>query len=163
MATPMHSSGLKSDGYLQESFAANRALLQLAQEHGGTEAVARCRSRWETILSWTGGLPSSEHYEALFVAHTLLVSLARAIIRGPGDCTDDLRCHPYASWPLQCGAPGAAVMDQITQMAASYSWQCDELSAAHHALVPSGQRKSLGEHYTPRWLAEAVVREVLGR
>lgn len=112
------------------------------------------------MLAWSGADPDPDRRDSLFGVHTLLVSLAQAILDGLSS-GESLSFDIDLGWPRHCGAEGTALTARISALASGHDWDCEALGTLHHALIPIGQRKSLGEYYTPKWLAEALSLELL--
>ena len=131
-------------------------LAELERWPSNGDSVGLARHRWLDMLAWSGGAPEPDDQARLFCVHTLLVILAQAIISCLAS-DEDLLFDIDLDWPKQCGERGLEAVERIASLASKHDWQCEELGVLHHALIPIGQRKSLGEYYTPQWLAEAMT------
>ncbi len=61
---------------------------------------------------------------------------------------------------------GARLISELAARVAGYDWSSVEAglaSALYQDIIPAEERASLGEYYTPSWLAEAMVDEVVNR
>ena len=110
----------------------------------------------------------------LFVDHTLLIHAAEAVIstlegsEKPGTKVID---DGFASWPQDRdrlnnprSTEGAKWTDMLFDTVCDYDWRGrgrDVLRDVYESVIKREHRKAFGEYYTPDWLAEVVVAEVL--
>ena len=151
------------------------------------------RDLWLDVLRSSGNAPSGEleqrpegspyittaEGDDLFVTHTILITIARAVGRslqgGQRDAGDDPLSYVdegFAAWPFAPGAdqspthgPGADWVRRVFEVADGYDWRArsrDVLRALYQDMVPPEQRRAFGEFYTPDWLAEMLVERLLG-
>ena len=130
-------------------------------------------SVWLDMLRGSGSDPSEADQVDLFIDHTLLVTIARAVIASlTGDKRKpiEVMSDGFASWPHRPDKKGASSENgeewtkQLFELIHQYDWRQrgrDVLRDLYQELVPKQHRKDYGEYYTPDWLAEGVVREVL--
>ncbi len=119
--------------------------------------------------------------DALWLQHTYLVTVAKAIAAGamnfsdqsPRELLDGARFdragvhgaveEDFFGWVLR--APGGEeIVKQLVQHAARFDLsdiQVDLLKVLYESLIDPAQRHDLGEYYTPDWLAAKVVRNVV--
>ena len=146
--------------YAEDASEIVQDLESLLRLHRDRSPVAAIYHEWLSMLSWSGADPAMAHRDTIFSVHTLLVTLAQAILSDLAS-NEDLTFGFDLGWPQHCGANGVALSDRISALAVGHDWDCEALGTLHHALVPIEQRKSLGEYYTPKWLAEALSLELL--
>ena len=106
--------------------------------------------------------------ERLFVSHTFLVSLAKGVIhtvvapnRDPN--AKDLLGEGFIAWVLDSVKGKGWARDFLREIN-EWDWtrrQGDVLRPLYEAFVDEKDRKSFGEFYTPDWLAQLMVQEVL--
>ena len=71
----------------------------------------------------------------------------------------------FFSWPAEVEQGVDWVVDLATRVA-SFDWNnanYDIARVLYQSVIPSEDRRRLGEYYTPDWLAEAIVKEVVPR
>ena len=124
---------------------------------------------WYDMLRASGMAPrSAPHRHRLFVQHTVLVSVARAVVGaiagGEAEQDPDYALRDgFAAWP-QGTADGRAWQREIFETASRYDWRSragDVLRTLYEDVIPSEDRKAYGEYYTPDWLAEMLADEIL--
>ena len=116
--------------------------------------------------------------DELFVTHTTLVTISRAVER---TLQNDQRAEDgdflsyvndgFMAWPFAPGAgglpthqEGASWVEDVFSVADRYDWRArsnDMLRSLYQNMVPAEQRQAFGEFYTPDWLAEMLVTEIL--
>lgn len=131
------------------------------------------RRLWMDMLRGSGSAPVPDAEADIFVQHTLLVTVARAVIATlSGSAGDPLKvmADGFASWPQARSfrgpthKAGADWTKQIFRTVDGYDWRQrgqDVLQVLYQNLIDKSHRKDFGEYYTPDWLAEAVVEKVL--
>ncbi len=150
------------------------------------------RDLWLDVLRSSGNAPSGElekrpegsayattaEGDDLFVTHTILITIARAVGRSLQDGRRDMGDDPlsyvdegFAAWPFAPGAdsepthePGAAWVRRVFEVADRYDWRArsrDVLRTLYQDMVPAEQRQAFGEFYTPDWLAEMLAERLL--
>ena len=150
------------------------------------------RDLWLDVLRGSGCAPSGElekrpegspyfttpEGDDLFVTHTILVTIARAVGRSlqsdQHKKSDDnlLEMHDgFAAWPFAPGPdgqpthqPGADWVKRVFDTAGLYDWRTrsrDVLRTLYQDMVSAEQRQVFGEFYTPDWLAEMLVEKLL--
>ena len=119
--------------------------------------------------------------DALWLQHTYLVTVAKAIAAGamdfdsqtPRELLDGSRFdragvrgaveEDFFGWILQ--APdGERIVEQLVQHASRFDLsdiRVDLLKVLYESLIDPAQRHDLGEYYTPDWLATKIVRNVV--
>lgn len=124
---------------------------------------------WLELLRTATMEPQSEPAKhRLFVRHTFLVGLARGIIhtlsypRSNPDCNDILG-DGFVAWTVEASRGrtwGTSFLEHIH----SFEWrrrQGDVLRVVYEQFIDERDRKVFGEYYTPDWMAEWLVEEVL--
>ena len=110
----------------------------------------------------------------LFVDHTLLAHAADAVIsslEGSELQGIDVVADGFASWPQNRGAnneprsqAGVDWTNELFNSVREYDWRSrgrDVLRDVYQSVIRPQHRKAFGEFYTPDWLAEVIVHEVL--
>ncbi len=127
---------------------------------------------WKDMMRGSGFDVAGSEAE-LFVVHTFLVTVAEAVIASLSE--NDLEpCEVmgdgFASWPQRRGRHGptyhigAAWVRRVFENANLYNWRSrerDVLRVLYQDIIDRQHRKSFGEFYTPDWLAQLVVDEVI--
>lgn len=163
----------------RDSIAYQRALRDLraawAATQGQPEAKLK-RDLWNRLLSVAYGADVGE--EALFLQHTYLTVLAKAIAtlaltdRLPENPADLMSGAPFRDrgivgavegdffdWVL-LGPEGRALTTRIARHASRFDFasvDVDILKGLYESLIDPAQRHDLGEYYTPDWLAARIV------
>ena len=124
---------------------------------------------WLDMLRGSGMAPEKESAQVrLFTAHCFLVTLARGVIHTllkpnvPPNGLDILG-HGYLAWIVDV-EDGRVWACELLDRIHSYEWKRtagDVLRPLYETFVDSDDRKDFGEVYTPDWLAEMMVHEVL--
>ena len=68
----------------------------------------------------------------------------------------------FFSWPIEVGA--TSLIKTIARRVAKFNWSSpptDIAAALYQTVIPATERRDLGEYYTPRWLAKAIVQEIV--
>lgn len=69
----------------------------------------------------------------------------------------------FFSWPVET-EEGAGWLDSLTVRVDAFDWGAADYDFArvlYQSVIPERDRRQLGEYYTPDWLAEAVLAEVV--
>jgi len=130
---------------------------------------------WLNALQGSGCAPDAADADDLFLNHTLLITVARAVIASLSDQRN--RPEPtvvmsdgFASWPQarnEAGPtyqPGVDWTNRLFETADSYDWRQraqDVLRTLYQGLIPAEQRKAFGEYYTPDWLAAMLAERII--
>ena len=124
---------------------------------------------WLDILRGSGMAPESPYaQDSLFITHCFLVTLARGVVHTVGRPDDppdpsELLRDGYLAWIIEI-EPGRKWAQQLLDRVHSYEWRRtagDVLRPLYEGLVEQSDRRDFGEVYTPDWLAEMMVAEVL--
>ena len=68
----------------------------------------------------------------------------------------------FFAWPTEVG--GTPLLSTLSRRIARFDWQKapnDVAAILYETMIPSDERRQLGEYYTPDWLAKTIVREVV--
>ena len=124
---------------------------------------------WLDMLRGSGMAPNSTNAQArLFTAHCFLVALARGVVHtllNPDIKPDSKKLlgNGYPAWILSV-ENGRKWAQELLETVHGYEWRRragDVLRPLYERFVDSSDRHSFGEVYTPDWLAEMMVEEVL--
>lgn len=157
-------------------------LAALYAQNSEVPTVKVKRSMWAKLLTTASGL-SFDDGDALFVDHTLLVSMAKLIghevlgieTRDPAVSAAVLMSGERFKHAGIGGVVEADFFDWVTEMPggdsfirnlarrlARFDWSNvdhDVLKHLYESVIPPQTRHQLGEYYTPDWLAERLVAE----
>ena len=177
--------GAKSDVFR----AANTMLLDAHKEHRDSPTVAVKRKLWQELLQVALGQNSAadnEEKDWLFVRHTYLTTLVSIVVQAhfgidvmgcaekqPGNLLNGRELAQNTnlkgiiesdlfSWPLEVGL--TQYVRIIAEQVSRFNWteRVDELAATlYQNTVTQEERKAMGEYYTPKWLAEVIVTELV--
>ena len=108
--------------------------------------------------------------QQMFVCHCALVSFARAIrialLDPEGQKAEErerLQTEGFINW-IRHVAEGRTWSERVQAKTDQFDWRKrpgDILQSLYQEIVPKSQRKVYGEYYTPDWLAEMLVDELL--
>ena len=132
----------------------------------GLESTTTQIHLWKRQLEISGNFPPTVQTEAekLFILHTTMIMISRGIaaalsgtLRRQGINTDG-----FVGWCREQDwlFASSGLIDTID----TYDWvsrPIDVLRPLYHGLFDRSYRKLWGEYFTPDWLAEGVVKEVL--
>ena len=68
----------------------------------------------------------------------------------------------FFSWPVEVG--GNPLLQTLARRVARFNWAeapPDTAATLYETVIPPGERRQLGEYYTPVWLARLMVRELV--
>ena len=130
---------------------------------------------WLDMLRGSGCAPDSKDEQVqLFISHTLLVTIARAVIatvnNWPLEDPVSVMAEGFASWPQnrnERGPTHTAGVEwtlKVFHTATTKDWRPrtrDVLRNIYQDLIPKEQRKAFGEYYTPDWLASMLAERVI--
>ncbi len=158
------------------------ALRDLWAENASDGELALKKELWAKLLHTALGDNASDD-ASLFIEHTYLVITAELIAHevlgvdiaalDPGDLVTgrafaDAGVHgvvesDFFDWPAEVPG-GAKLIRAIARRVGQIDWtdtRHDLLKHLYESVITAEQRHSLGEYYTPDWLAEAVVEEAV--
>ena len=157
-------------------------LRELYERCRDTPEVRLKRDLWARLLTTAYGV-NFEDDDTLFVEHTYLVLVAETIAHAvvgidptgtePRDLVSgrrfgDRQVHgvveaDFFDWPLDAQG-GEMFVRGLARRIARFDWsgvEHDVLKLLYESVINAEQRHALGEYYTPDWLAEAAVGEVV--
>ena len=166
------------------------ALLKDAHdENRDNPTVAVKRKLWQDLLEVALGQDSTgdpDDADWLFIRHTYLTTLTALIIQAyfgidivhesehaPDALLNGDTLHSHTNlkgviesdlfqWPTEIGA--TPHIRAIARKVAQFDWskRPDELAAIlYQHTITTEERKRMGEYYTPRWLAQTIVEELI--
>lgn len=172
--------GYRSPGYLLEL----AELRNLYDQCASQPSVKLKRELWARLL----GTALGEHFQdddELFIRHTYLVVVAELIAHaavgleiGTGSqdgytlLSGELFRNAgisgvveadFFDWPVE-PTGGDLFVKGLARRVARFDWrqvEHDVLKVLYESVIDAETRKSLGEYYTPDWLAERIVTEVV--
>ena len=167
--------------------SANTLLTQAHRDNRDHPTIAVKRKLWQELLQVALGqdsLKDDASNDWLYIRHTYLTTLVSIIVQAqfgidvvrcadtaPDELLNGSELHRHTnlkgiiesdlfSWPLEVSQ--TQYISAIARKVAEFDWneQADELAAIlyQNAITPE-ERKRMGEYYTPRWLAQAIVSE----
>jgi len=163
--------------------ALNRAtLLDLYEANASNPSVQQKRDLWAELLTTALGT-QFENSTELFVEHTLLVNMAEIIAHSVLDL--DVTAlpaatllngrqfelariagvveHDFFDWVLEVPT-GETFVRGLARQVARFEWgevEHDVLKVLYESVIGTETRQRLGEYYTPDWLAEKMVDDVI--
>ena len=135
------------------------------------KTVCNKKQVWLELLKGSGMAPKGEFKEhKLFIWHTYLVVVARAVVGALTEDTDDddpnvVLNEGFVSWVLE-QEDGRKWAQRIFNEAFKYDWRrqsTDVLRRFYEHVIPKEERKAYGEYYTPDWVAEMLVERILDK
>ncbi len=170
--------GARSSGH-----ALDRGTLAALWDAGrATPSVQMKRALWAKLLATALGTQFRDN-DDLFIEHTLLVNsaeiIAHAVLGLPigslspgslltGSKFDEAGIHgvveaDFFDWVLEVPG-GDTFVRTLARRLGRFDWgsvEHDVLKVLYESIIGKEARKKLGEYYTPDWLAEKVVAEVV--
>ena len=165
------------------------ALTALYQHAAGYETVRVKRRLWEDLLraalGEVAGTPAA--LDDLFVRHTYLSAVIGIAVQAsfgidihylaandPDDLVQGRRLHnntgligivesDFFAWPVEV-VGGASFLKALARRINRFDWRnasADSAAILYETVIPPDERRQLGEYYTPRWLADAMVEELV--
>ena len=137
---------------------------------GATQQATETKYKlWHDMLRTSSMAPDNEHKaQSLFVAHSFLVAIARGVIYALANPAAEpepeivLR-DGFVAWIVETTA-GLKWAADLQNDISSYEWRRrkgDVLRPIYEEFIDDEDRKVFGEYYTPDWLAELLVEEIL--
>ena len=156
-----------------------RLIAEMSPSEAGAAAVRAGqtqRSLWYDMLKGSGMVPAEAEAADLFVRHTFLVAVARAVVltldagaRTTVTTAEARRADVrevlgdgFVSWATLTDR-GRRWAEDLFDAADGFDWRAqprDVLRQMYESVIEAGHRKAFGEYYTPDWLAEMVVERV---
>jgi hypothetical protein len=147
-----------------------------------TSTVQLKRELWAKLLTTAQGTAFRDE-DQLFVQHTLLVVIAEAIahavigldptqippsamVSGQQFRRADVRGvveEDFFDWVIEVPG-GDRWVQALCRQLVRFEWmnvEHDVMKVLYESVIPTEQRKQLGEYYTPDWLAQRIVEKVV--
>ena len=163
-------------------------LRKLYNQYAHIDTIRVKRQLWEDLLMAALGEIASTPGEMndLFVRHTYLTSVIGIVVQAslgidilrlaetdPADLLlgRDFRNKTglqgivdsdFFAWPTEVG--GLSLLKTLARSVNRFDWQKAPTNIAailYETVIPPDERRSLGEYYTPAWLARDMVRELV--
>ena len=164
------------------------ALKSLYTQHFDASTVRVKRQLWENLLTAALGeiARSPSQLDDLFVRHTYLSAVIGMVVQTSfgGDIRRLAETNPadlllgrdfrnktglqgvvesdFFAWPIEVG--GLPLLRNMARRIARFDWKkapTDIAAILYETVIPSEERRQLGEYYTPDWLARTIVRELV--
>ena len=188
LATAQHITPTSTEikarlGADSSAYALDKAsLLALYRKHCGEPTVKLKRTLWSRLLTSALGTHFQDDDE-LFIEHTLLVDSAEIIAHALlgldvealaptsillGTKFDESGIfgvveQDFFDWTLEVDG-GPTFIRSLAKRLARFDWSAvneDVLKVLYESVIGPETRRRLGEYYTPDWLAERLITEVL--
>jgi len=178
--------GPSSPAYQRDIDALKRLYAQSSQH----ETVKVKRRLWHDLLRSALGEIARDNAQMddLFVRHTYLTAVIGMVVQAsfgidiralaaanPADLVNGREFHnktglqgviesDFFAWPAEVG--GASLLATMARRVARFDWQHgsapnDIAALLYETVIPPDERRTLGEYYTPQWLARAMTRELV--
>lgn len=157
-------------------------LLALYQVNQDRPSVALKRELWGKLLTTAQGAAFTDD-DALFVNHTLLVAMAEVIGHAvigyapvqlapatilSGALFEEAQIagvveEDFFDWVIEVDG-GDKFVQSLARRLSRFAWgsvEHDVMKVLYESVIGRQERYSLGEYYTPDWLAERIVAEVV--
>ena len=159
-------------------------LTVLYQAHRDLPTVQLKRELWAKLLTTALGTAFSDD-DRLFIEHTLLVTTAKIIAHAvvgidPADPSvspavlargglfaqaqiTGVVDHDFFDWVVEV-AGGRQWVRTLARRLARFAWgqvEHDVMKVLYESVISASERHRLGEYYTPDWLAEEIVSQVV--
>lgn len=157
-------------------------LLALFEANRTHPSVSIKRELWAKLLTTALGA-NFRNDDTLFVEHTLLVAMAEVIAHAvvgyeptqlapatllSGALFEEAQIagvveEDFFDWLIEVGG-GEGLVRALARRLARFDWSAvehDVMKVLYESIIGRRERYSLGEYYTPDWLAEQVVGEVI--
>ena len=163
-------------------------LSALYRSAAASPTISVKRQLWQDLLRTALGeiAHTPEELDDLFVRHTYLSAVIGMVVQASfgidikalaeNNPYDLLRGNEFRSatglqhvvesdfftWPAEIG--GDYLLRTLARRAARFDWHSapsDIAAILYETVIPAGERRQLGEYYTPAWLAEEMVKELV--
>ena len=161
----------------------------LYEQEGHRDTIQVKRRLWEDLLrSALGEIANkTEDLDILFIRHTYLSTVIGMVVQAafgmdirevsaqePEDLVLGRRLRnatglsgilesDFFAWPTEVSG-GAQFIRQMADRVARFDWHdppADVAPTLYEIVIPADERRQLGEYYTPQWLADAMVSELV--
>jgi len=178
--------GPSSPAYQRDIDALKRLYAQSSQH----ETVKVKRRLWHDLLRSALGeiARDSAQMDDLFVRHTYLTAVVGMVVQASfgvdirslaeTEAADLVSGRKFRSdtglqgvvesdffaWPAEVG--GLPLLRAIARRVARFDWNASDIpndigAILYETVIPPDERRTLGEYYTPQWLARAMTRELV--
>ena len=166
------------------------ALKSLYAQSSQHETVKVKRRLWHDLLRAALGEIARDNAQMddLFVRHTYLTAVIGMVVQAsfgidtrqlaaadPADLLYGRRFRnatglrgvvesDFFAWPAEVG--GLPMLAAIARRVAKFDWRAPDIpndigAILYETVIPPDERRTLGEYYTPQWLARAMTRELV--
>ena len=166
------------------------ALKTLYAQSADHESVKVKRRLWHDLLRAALGEIARDNAQMddLFVRHTYLTAVIGMVVQAsfgidiralaaanPADLVYGREFHnatglqgvvesDFFAWPSEVG--GLPMLAAIARRVAKFDWNAPDIPndigvILYETVIPPDERRTLGEYYTPQWLARAMTRELV--
>ena len=164
-------------------------LTALYRDATGNETIRVKRRLWEDLLRAALGevAGTSDALDDLFVRHTYLSAVIGIAVQAsfgidihhlaandPNDLIQGRRLNnstglsgivesDFFAWPTEVSS-GVGFLRSMARRIKRFNWRnapADSAAILYETVIPPEERRQLGEYYTPRWLADAMVEELV--
>ena len=164
------------------------ALKTLYQDNAGQETIRVKRRLWQDLLRTALGeiAHSPEQMDDLFLRHTYLSAVIGMVVQAsfgidlrqladnePEDLLYGRRFRTtttlqgvveshFFTWPAEMG--GRSILQTLARRVVKFDWlaaPADIGAIFYQTVIPPEERRQLGEYYTPDWLAQIMVQELV--
>ena len=152
------------EGYLSRLYEIRKNM------SGATQRATETKYQlWHDMLRTSSMVPDNDYKaQSLFVAHSFLVAIARGVIYALANPNADpepetILRDGFVAWIVET-TPGRKWATELQNDISGYEWRRrkgDVLRPIYEEFIDDEDRKVFGEYYTPDWLAELLVEEVL--
>ena len=161
----------------------------LYEQEGHRDTIQVKRRLWEDLLRAALGeiANQTEQLDILFIRHTYLSTVIGMVVQAafgidirevsaqePEDLVLGRRLRnatglsgilesDFFAWPTEV-AGGTQFIRQMADRVARFDWHdppADIAPTLYEIVIPADERRQLGEYYTPQWLADAMVSELV--
>ena len=165
-------------------------LRELYRRNSGSETVKLKRRLWHDLLRTALGeiAHSDEQMDDLFVRHTYLSAVVGMVVQAsfnqdiyrlaetqPSDLLYGVNFRnstglqgvvesDFFAWPAEVG--GLPLVRALAHRVRRFDWNSEDTptdiaAILYEAVIPAEERRTLGEYYTPAWLARAMTQELI--
>lgn len=162
-------------------------LRALYEKYSEYETVVVKRRLWHDLLRTAlGEVAGGDEFDDLFIRHTYLTMVVGIVVQATfgmdvnqiaendpenlvtgRQFAENTGLHgviesDFFSWPIEVGAD--SLIKTIARRVAKFDWSSpptDIAATLYETVIPAQERRDLGEYYTPRWLAKAIVKETV--
>ena len=166
------------------------SLKRLYERSRGLETVKVKRRLWHDLLRSALGeiARNNAQMDDLFVRHTYLTAVIGLVVQAsfgidirslaandPADLVNGREFRnktglqgvvesDFFAWPAEVG--GLSLLSTMARRVARFDWRDgnapnDIAALLYETVIPSAERRTLGEYYTPQWLARTMTRELV--